>query len=396
MMNIMGPEDTLGLQFALQQAHEILVGGAGRHVVWLIDRFDEACARLEPSTLNSLRNIRDNHMLKGRLSYVVFTRYPLARIRHPRDYDEFHEIMVPNTCWVGPMVKRDATWMASQMADRHGVTFGEEAVELLFELSGGLPAFLKAACTALATGLLLPGESAYIWLDRILDQQAVLRNCQEMWDDLKPEEQSSLTAIAAGGDESQLDATALQYLEESRLLSPVTPSPQSRGGYRVFSMVFELFVLRQQLLIASGIALDPNTGALTVNDRALRTKLTPQENRLMAYLVKHQDEVCGKDLLIAHIWPEEDLHDEEQDGRLSQTIDSLRQKIEGNLETGELIVEVDGQGYRFQDPSKTVRLQIAVNEEKFQEQVQKIVETDFFRNLERQAHAMRKTRAGAG
>ena len=102
-------EDTLGLHFVLQQAHEILVNGGGKHVVWLIDRFDEACVKLEATTLNSLRNPRWS-ATKGRLSYVVFTASLGASAT---TYDEFHEIMAPNTCWVGPMTERDGRWMTA-------------------------------------------------------------------------------------------------------------------------------------------------------------------------------------------------------------------------------------------------------------------------------------------
>ena len=185
-------DDTLGLQFVLQQAHELLVGEAGKRIVWYIDRFDEALLQLEPYTLNSLRSLRDTPTLKGNLSYIVFTRHPLARLKHPRDYDEFHEIMVPNTCWIGPMAPRDARLIAEQMAERNDVHFSEDAIELLLQLSGNLPAFMKAASTALATGHLKPGEPAQVWLDEILDSQSIVRNCQEMWDDLTNEEQAAL------------------------------------------------------------------------------------------------------------------------------------------------------------------------------------------------------------
>ncbi len=170
MAMLVNGEDTLGLHFVLQRIHDLLINQANKRVIWVIDRFDEACVQLESSTLNSLRNLRDHNRVKGRLSYVLFTRHPLARLRNPRDYDEFHEIVISNSCWVGPMVRRDAEWMAQQMADRHQVTFSETATNLLIELSGGLPAFMKAACSALATGVLLPGESSHQWLERLLDR----------------------------------------------------------------------------------------------------------------------------------------------------------------------------------------------------------------------------------
>ena len=130
----------------------------------------------------------------------------------------FMKLWSPIFAGLAQWLRRDAEWMARQMAERHQVTFSKPAVDLLIELSGGLPAFMKAACTDLATGSLLPGESAYTWLDRILALQPVQRNCQEMWDDLKADEKNTLIGVAAGEKESQLDAAHIHYLEQASLV----------------------------------------------------------------------------------------------------------------------------------------------------------------------------------
>ncbi|MFN2202241.1 MAG: winged helix-turn-helix domain-containing protein [Caldilineaceae bacterium] len=389
---LIGLEDTLGLHFVLQQAHETLVSTAGKRIVWTIDRFDEALVKLDAYTLNSLRSLRDTPSLKGKLSYIVFTRHPLARLREPREYDEFHEIMVPNICWVGPMAARDAKLIAEQMAERHGITFNDDAVELLLQLSGNLPAFMKAASTALASGLLAPGEPVQVWLDRILDSQSILRNCQEMWDDLTDGEKEALSAVAVGTPESELDAIALQYLVDSRLVE----RRQVAGGnvvLRVFSPIFELFVLRQRMDISNEISLDPRTGALTVNNRVLPTKLTPIEHRLLAYLIEHKGEKCSADELIAHTWSDGALSSDVESpvDRLDAVVSQLRGKIEFDPVGGVLLQRVDGEAYRLID-AQTANVHISIDEKQFQDQVRKIVDSDFFRDLETRARDMRQAR----
>jgi DNA-binding winged helix-turn-helix (wHTH) protein len=390
---LIGLEDTLGLHFVLQQAHEILVGRAGKQIVWYIDRFDEALLQLDAYTLNSLRSLRDTPSLKGNLSYIVFTRHPLARLRSPRDYDEFHEIMVPNICWVGPMAPRDARLIAEQMAERHGVDFNEDAVELLLQLSGNLPAFMKAASTALATGLLVPGESAQQWLDTILDSQSILRNCQEMWDDLKPEEQDALSAVASGVSEEKIDAVALRYLIESNLVVR-RESATGQEVLRVFSPVFELFVMRQQMKISSEIALDPETGALVVNDRVLPTKLTAPEHRLLAYLLEHKGDNCAYETLYMRTWPDRTSEYDPDAARaeLDAVVAQLHSKLELGPGDGVVVQNVEGHGYRLTDAGKRADINITIDENQFQEQVQRIVESDFFRDLEGKAREMRQVR----
>lgn len=388
---IFGADDTMGLHFVLQQAHDLIVNQGGKQIVWVIDRFDEACVQLEASTLNSLRNLRDHNRVKGRLSYLLFTRHPLARLRDPRDYDEFHEIVVSNICWVGPMVARDARWMAQQMADRHQVSFGDSAVNLLIELSGGLPAFMKAACTALATGELLPGESAYVWLDRILALQAVQRNCQEMWDDLKPEEKSALSAIAAGQDAEKLDAAIIDYLQKASLLASRSSNRGAPLPLRIFSPIFELFVVRQKIEITGDITLDPQSGALRVNGRTLETKLTPPEQRLLAFLLEHKGQICTVAALTTYLWQGQALSELEEKTQLAGLVEQLGGKLkQGASEV--MIQSLDGQGYRLLEGSEMQPVRIIIDENKFQQQVKEIVDTDFFQSLQATAQQARRAR----
>jgi DNA-binding winged helix-turn-helix (wHTH) protein len=286
------------------------------------------------------------------------------------------------------MVARDAKWMVNQMAERHHVTFGAPASNLLIELSGGLPAFLKPACTALATGELLPGESAYVWLDRILSIQSVQRNCQEMWDDLTLEEKKTLSAIASGHNQEQLDAAILQYLQQVSLLAPKAANDRPESRLKILSPIFELFVMRQQIDVNGDITLDPRTGALKVNGRTLDTKLEPLELRLLVYLVDHKGQLCANPDLIQH------LGEGEQD-ELDSLVKQLAAKFAQGGQSGVSIQSVEGQGYRLVEGNsdKVEMLHIVIDEVKFQQQVNEIVDSDLFQNLQATAQEARRARA---
>jgi DNA-binding winged helix-turn-helix (wHTH) protein len=330
--------DPLALYLMLQRTHELLVNRARKRVVWLIDRFDEACRRLEPETLSSLRSLRDQ--LKGRVSYIVFTRFPLAHLRNPAEFDEFHEIMVTHTCWVGPMTPRDAYWIARQMAERHQTHFDEERVAQLVALTGGWPALLKAACTALATGLLAPQESLQTWSERLLQQPVFQRICQEIWDDVSSAEQTVLRSLATGGNYRGLNAQTVADLEKSGL---VIRHPSTK--MQLFSPLFVAFV-RQQAYAPARIILDPHTGKVFLSDRLV--EFTALEHRLLAYLLAHEGQICTKDSLIAHVWPDE--VDGMRDDSLAQLVRRLRDKIEFETATHTYLQTVHGRGYHFVQP----------------------------------------------
>lgn len=334
-------DDTLALYFALQRAHDLLIQRDNKKVVWLLDRFDEACKRLEAGTLSSLRSLRDQ--FKGKLSYITFTRFPLAHLRNPAEFDEFHEIMVAHTCWVGPMVERDAQWIARQMAERHQTTFTADAVATLIAVTGGLPAFMKAACSALATGQLVSGESPQTWTEQLLAQPVFLRNCQEMWQDCTAAERTVLTSLATWGDPQGLDADTVAYLEKLGLL---LHNP-ANAKIRIFSPIFAAFIQQQSASLGVGITFDQRTGNVLRNGIPLNETFTAFEMRLLTYFLDHVDELCEKNAIIAHVWPDEKLVEGIRDDSLAQLVKRLRDKLEANGSGHNYIQSVRGRGYRF-------------------------------------------------
>jgi DNA-binding winged helix-turn-helix (wHTH) protein len=168
---------------------------------------------------------------------------------------------------------------------------------------------------------------------------------------------------------------------------------------RIFSPIFELFVIRQKVYVASGISLDSQTGAVKVNGRTLGIKLTPDENRVLAYLAERKGETCSAEGLMSHIWPASasDLQSNAQDlkAQLRQTVDQLSEKIEQSKETGLRIQTVDEQGWRLVEAGEEQPIHIVIDENKFQQQVKEIVDSDFFRDLQVAAQAARQAKSAS-
>lgn len=337
-------DDAFQVLTILQKAYRLVIYQAGQKVIWLLDRFDAACVKLDAQTLSSLRSLRDQ--FKGRLCYVVFTRHPLARLRNPSEIDEFHEIVAANTCRIGPMVERDALWVTQQMADRLNTTFSPTEVERLLTVTGGLPAFLKSGCLAVAEGAVSGEQTPSEWVERLLARTEFRRNCQEIWDDLWPEEEMALVALVSGADERQIDQAVASYLEQAGLLTRNSPGAKPR----LFSPIFEQFIRRQRGGAPGVIDLHPKTRAVLRDGVPLEFELTPSEDRLLSFFLDHPGELCHKDALVRTVWAEDEVYDGIQDDRLAQLIRRLRQKIEPDANQPSYIQTVRGQGYRFVQP----------------------------------------------
>lgn len=338
-------DDTVGLYFTLQRVHQLLIKRSGKQIIWLLQRFDECCRRLDTAALNSLRSLRDQ--FKGQISYIVFVRFPLSRLRNPTEYDEFHDIMIMNQCWVGPMNQRDGFWIARQIMQQYGVVFPEAAIATLFDLCGGLPAFLKVAYTALATGTLDLKDSVGSWRRKLLAHPAIQSVCREIWKDCSFEERSLLLLLALAGEQAQADESAANYLKLARVL--ITEEPTN--NFKLFSLLFTDFVRQQQAATERGIVL--RQGVVFRDGLPLSQKLAPLEQRLVEFFCQHIGEVCRTVDLVNHLWPDEHKDDlQEYHNRLSQRVTSLRRKIEAG-QPWSYIQAVHGRGYQFNQPPTT-------------------------------------------
>lgn len=334
-------DDSFAVLTLLQKAHQLFIRQAGKKIVWLLDRFDEACRYLDAQTLNSLRGLRDQ--FKEDLTYLLFTRQPLTRLRSLSEIDEFYEIVAANTCWLGPMSEADSRWMAQYMAARRNLTFAEPIVTQLITLTGGLPAFLRGACLALAQGELNPGQSNQEWARQLLTRPEFQRNCQEIWRDLTPEEQHALSALQTGGAISALDRNTVAYLENMGLID------KNKG---LFSPIFAAYIAQQRGETAGLLELHPKTRAVVRGGMALNIELTPSEDRLLSFLLEHPGEICQKDTLIYAVWPNDYQAAGISDERLAQLVKRLRDKIEPNPTDPLYIQTVRGRGYRLVQPGE--------------------------------------------
>jgi hypothetical protein len=337
-------EDDLLLSDALQNMHRTFCYQGGKRVVWLLDRFDEACRRLDAQFLNSLRALRD--AFKGQLCYVIATRHPLTHLRDLAEIDEFYEILAANTCWVGPMVERDAQWVARQMAERWQTTFtGEDVARIIF-LTGRLPAFLKVAFTLLATRVLGGEDEADTWEDRLLRRPEIQRQCQQLWDDVTDAQRVTLLGVMAGFPLSAIEKTSLGHLQHLGLIV------EDEGRLRVFSPLFEAFVEKTKGSPRGRIRLHPETRAIWRGEVQLPITLTMKEDLLLSYFLEHSGELCSKDALVRAVWPDEVLVEGVRDDRLAQLVKRLREKVELDSTQPRYIVTVHGQGYRFVQPDE--------------------------------------------
>jgi len=328
------PEDTFALYMTVRAAHGLIIDEEDKHVIWLLDRFEKGCPLLEAETLNSLRNLRDQH--KDRLSFIAFSRHSLSRLRAPSEYDEFHEIMIMHTCFVGPMNWRDGQWAVKQVEKRYQTSLHEVATKEVYDLCGGLPTFLKISYSALAAGEFVSGERSKEWAAKIQKIPAFQRSCQEIWDSYNANEQAAMRNLALNSTNYTISPKIREYLSNMGLLK----TSYNGEAVELFSTLFAEFV-RQQNDAEVGIVI--RGGEAYCN--GLLLELTKREFTLLQYCSSRVGEVCTKEKILQAVWPGEE-HYEPDDERLSSAIKHVRAKIK-EVDSHQYIANVRGRGFKF-------------------------------------------------
>ena len=327
---------------ALQRGQRIFVEEAGMRLVWMLDRFDEACRTLEAQVFNSLRSLRDQ--MKGRVNYVIATRHPLTRLRDTTEIDEFFELIAANTCWVGPMVRRDGEWIAAQMAARLNTEFAAAVVDRMLTVTGGLPAFLKAVTIVVANEPCDLNQTPDAWAQELLQRNEFDRGCREIWNDLSDDQQQALSSLAQGLP------IADAGLEASLRMRGLLNSTRMESGAAIFSPIFAAYVrgrLSRSAEPQGGLSIDPRTQDVYRDGTPLASPLTRHEHLLLSYFLAHANEICSKDELMAAVWPDDLVVDGIRDDRLAQLVKRLREKVEPQPANPVHVLTVRGRGYRF-------------------------------------------------
>jgi len=357
LASTVGPQnDVLTLSRMLDQLHTLVISQTGRTVVWLIDRFDEACRKLDVGSLNNLRWLRDQaryaaaDQFRAKFAYVIFSRRPMERLRERKEISEFIEIIEDHTTWVGPMSAEDTLWNIDQIAQRAGAIIEPDAATMIAKLSGGLTSFTKLITESYCSDKLDLSMTEAQWIKTVLSLPAAQRICQEILDELALDEHTLLATITSGATKQDADAPTVTYLRNHGYATQ-----NEQGDHKIFSPILYQYIDQTRAsAISNTFDVEPNSGTIRLNGLSVAQHFTALEAKLFRYLLEYEGLLCTRDALEDELWPD-DFDDETNMGDrrqgLATLIKQLRQKIrELTASEYEYIVTVRGQGFRYEVP----------------------------------------------
>lgn len=298
---------------------------ADYRVALVMDRFDRLADRSMPELVDGLRAFRD--AFKGRFCCIVGMRQPATYLPDPAILGEMQELLDTRLCWVGPMSDADARRMVAEETAHASPSPQDEDVVALLELTGGYPAFLKAACAWwMDGGREIPSRE---WAPLLMQQRAVRARLDELWEGLTQAEQDALGWIASADEasESMKRSIAREHRDSIQLLSAKSLiEARPDGGWRI----------RGALLSGRAGAQGQRRGRLRMETRTKEIflgsvplpDLTNLERAALTFLLARPRVRVPKSELVEAIWPDDVVDGGIMDDALYQVIRGLRKKIE--------------------------------------------------------------------
>lgn len=281
------------------------------NLVLILDYFDEVAQSLERPFYNYLFHLR-NARPQGNLMYVFAARRPLGYLY------ELQELL-DDGCIVGPLNHRDALDSIRRDEARLSCVFDARQRERLIACTGGHPGLLKNASELLGSGQVDARLPAGELARQLLGFAKVSNLCQELWQDLTPDEQNVLFNVVRGVPLPQArDDASVAYLKQSGILA-------RSGG--IFGPLFETFV-RDELGSSDQVhiaAVFPNQAHLKLPAGEKWITLSPKLFALLLALAEARGQVLSSDELISRVYGDEAIG--VSDAALSQLVKRLRSAL---------------------------------------------------------------------
>jgi hypothetical protein len=336
------PDDPASVRSTLKE--QILSLPAALNLVLVLDGFDEAATSVGRVFFNYLAHLR-NIRPRGNLSYVLVTRRPMGHLY------ELHELL-DDGCTIGPLNRQDALEAIQRDEVRLGHIFDAAQRNRLFAYSGGHPGFLKNANELLAGGEIDVNPPAAEVARQLLRSEKINHLCEELWNDLTPDEKAALLNLTTGIPAPLSVQAAHKFLEQNGIII----KERGEAGNDIFCPLFATFVREVKANVSGAVritAVFPHQAFIETAAGKERVMLAPRLFALLLALGEARGKVLPSDELIARVYA--DAAAGVSYAALSQLVKRLRGALDpaarrlANDPTYTCVETIRDVGYRLRD-----------------------------------------------
>lgn len=337
-------EDTIAL---IKQLNETInkLAGQEKILVFLFDHFDEYQNRLPRAFFQMLSTA--SSLAKYKFAAVFATRRNLEELVDTQTLKDYYSFFVDNTVYLKVYDKEATRFMFSQIEEVFKKKLSQKDREAIIAITGG-----HAKLTKVVAELVL--RENVTLSHELLAKTIIKATLFELWLFLTAQEQQTLIQIANKTPHAQ--DNILENLIKFDLIKledqPQEPSNltiQQSNNYIFTIPLFEEFIKTTVPAFApQKITYSQNTKEITKGTNVISDLLSPQEHRLLKFLIENQGKILEREEIIKSVWPDVQVSLGISDEAIDQMVFRLRKKIEDNPNQPKHIQTVKGQGFRFQ------------------------------------------------
>lgn len=321
----------------------------GQTIIFLFDHFDEVQNRLPRQFFQMIKGLKN--LARFKFAAIFATRRDLRELVDPQILADFYDFFIDNTLYLQIFDKDAIELLFSQIEKVFGQKIKEDDQKQITALSGG-----HTKLTKVLTESLLRNK---ITLDhKDLNLNPIVRaTLLELWLFLTAQEQQALFKISRKMPVSKDDALE-NIIKFDLIKQPDQPkqfdnlqfqpaSPAKRGEQFPFTIpLFEEFVKTVQPA-RRHFSYDPHTKEIKKGENTITDILSPQEYRLLKFLIENAGRVLERDEIIGAVWPDAQVLSGISDEAIDQLVFRLRKKIEDEPAHPKHLITVKGRGLRF-------------------------------------------------
>ena len=307
-------------------------------IIFLFDHFDEYQNRLPKSFFQMLAGAKS--VAKYQFAAAFATRRDLTQLLDPEVLKAFYDFFIGATIYLKIRDDLATNFLFTQIEGVFGKRLSSKDKERIIEIGGGHIKLTKVlAELTLREGISHDTET-------LLATPIVQATLFEIWLSLTAQEQQALRSIA-GGKEPAKDA--LGNLIKFDLVKPQQFNNSTIQQYAFTIPLLKEFVLKTVPdLPPEKITYDESTKEITKGESTISDLLSPQEYRLLRFLIASQGRIIERDEIVTAVWPNAQVAEGISDEAIDQLVYRLRKKTEDNPNNPKHTQTVKGQGFRFQ------------------------------------------------
>ncbi|OGD87368.1 hypothetical protein A3F45_04325 [Candidatus Curtissbacteria bacterium RIFCSPHIGHO2_12_FULL_41_17] len=317
----------------------------GQTIIFLFDHFDEYQNRIPRSFFQLLRSLKS--IAKYKFAVAFATRRDLTELVDGEILKDFYDFFTGNIVYLAIHDEAATNLLFSQIERVFDKKIPQKDKEKIIDISGGHIKLTKV----LAESHLR--ENISLDMDTLLKTQIVQATLSEIWLALTAPEQQALRSVAQNKEpmkdtlENLIKFDLLKKLEQSNL-----PRRQA-GNLTIQQYIFTIPLLKEFVistvptLISEKFTFNEKTKEIMRGQNLITDLLSPQEYRLLQFLIENQGRLITRDEIIKAVWPQALVAEGITDEAIDQLIYRLRKKTEDDPNNPKHTITVKGQGFRF-------------------------------------------------